>query len=107
MNNDLQLTVCEVHDCVVMCENEWRAEYCPDNMEQLWCTCPYESTVSCTGSWNCSDIDVIALEALAYWDTNSDGQISEDDMISQADLDNINYYCDINGNGATDACEVH
>jgi hypothetical protein len=42
-----------------------------------------------------------------YWDANNDGQIDYDDGWSQADIDNINYYCDYNGDGATDSCEVH
>ena len=29
-NNDGTLTKCEIFDCVVMCENEWRDEYCPE-----------------------------------------------------------------------------
>jgi hypothetical protein len=29
-NNDWTVDACEVHTCIVMSENEWRAEYCPD-----------------------------------------------------------------------------
>jgi len=27
-NNDGTLDACEIHDCIVICENEWRAENC-------------------------------------------------------------------------------
>ena len=42
-----------------------------------------------------------------YWDSNGDGQIDYNDGWNQSDIDSINYYCDYNGNGATDTCEVH
>jgi len=28
-NGDSQLNACEMYDCYVMIENEWRHEYCP------------------------------------------------------------------------------
>jgi len=31
------VNTCEVHDCVVACENEWRLEYCPEGYEPLYC----------------------------------------------------------------------
>jgi len=108
MNGDYVLTVCEVHDCVVMCENEWRVENCPDNMEPLYCSCPFaQEEPSCEGAWTCDDIYYITTDVMAYWDTNSDGSISYEDNISAEDMDAINYYCDYNGDNEVDICEVH
>jgi hypothetical protein len=39
-NEDGTVDVCEVHSCVVMCENAWREEYC-EFSEDLYCTCPF------------------------------------------------------------------
>ena len=30
------VNTCELFECVVTCENEWRAEYCPDS-EPVYC----------------------------------------------------------------------
>ena len=30
LNGDAELTECEIHECIVMVENNWRDEYCPD-----------------------------------------------------------------------------
>jgi hypothetical protein len=38
MNGDGVVDSCEVFECVVMCENEWRAENCPSYGE-LYCEC--------------------------------------------------------------------
>jgi len=54
-----------------MCENEWRAEYCPES-EDLFCTCPF-TVVYCDGAWDCEDIFNVSSEVLAYYDTNGDG----------------------------------
>jgi len=53
-NNDGSIDSCEVHQCIVDCENAWRDEYCPD-YGHVYCDCPfYVST--CDGAWNCTDI---------------------------------------------------
>jgi len=44
---------------------------------------------------------------MAQWDQNGNGAIDYDDGWTQADVDNVNYYCDYDENGVTDACEVH
>jgi hypothetical protein len=44
---------------------------------------------------------------MAYWDQNGNGSIDYNDGWSAEDIDNINYYCDYNGDGVTDVCEVH
>jgi len=99
-NNDGSIDACEVHDCIVMCENEWRDEYCPD-YGHVACDCPF-GVVDCEGAWYCDDIDSITLELMSYYDTNGDGSISLEDDIDPAHLDEINQYCDYDGSGSTD-----
>jgi len=58
-SDDKKLDVCEVHDCLVMVENEWRADNC-EFSEKLYCKCPFEKK-TCEDSWTCDDIkDVVA-----------------------------------------------
>jgi hypothetical protein len=38
-NGDSNVDACEVHECIVMVENDWRAEYCPD-YGMAYCDCP-------------------------------------------------------------------
>jgi len=71
-NNDGTISECEVFDCIVMCENEWRAEYCPDS-ENVFCENPYEPCETCDGAWTCGDIEAITFEVMAEYDTNGDG----------------------------------
>jgi len=56
-NNDGSLNACEIHDCVVICENEWRDSYCPD-YGYVYCNCPY-NIPECDGAWNCADVITI------------------------------------------------
>jgi hypothetical protein len=54
-NNDGTIDACEVHKCVLDCENEWRAENCPD-YGAAFCECPYIIYV-CEGAWNCYQVE--------------------------------------------------
>merc|ERR1711939_689241 len=80
-------------------------ENCP-GYGHIQCECPFAST-ECPDSWSCEDIYYITSDAMAYWDSNGDGQIDYNDGWSQDDIDAINAYCDYDGNGATDSCEAH
>jgi hypothetical protein len=42
-------------------------------------------------------IENITVEAMAYWDTNSDGTINATDNISEEDLAVITTNCDLDG----------
>jgi hypothetical protein len=70
-NNDGTVDMCELFECIVNCENEWRAEYCPDS-EPVYCANPYVCP-ECEGEWTCEDIYAISQETIAYYDTNGDG----------------------------------
>jgi len=40
-DNNGTLEACEIHACVVIIENEWRDEYCPD-YGYAYCPCPFD-----------------------------------------------------------------
>jgi hypothetical protein len=104
MNNDGTIDGCELHACVVRCENEWRDEHCP-NFPHVACDCPFQPP-QC-GQWNCADVLAITNDAMANLDTNQDGQINYGDALSDSDIEMINEYCDENGDGVTDKCELY
>jgi hypothetical protein len=62
-----------------MMENEWRAEACP-NYGYAYCACDIYM-VECPGSWDCVDIENIAVETLDYYNTNGDDVINPYDDI--------------------------
>jgi len=59
-NNDDHVDTCEIHDCIVDCENAWRAEYCPEGYAQLYCNNPY-TCATCPDAWNCEDVYTISV----------------------------------------------
>lgn len=63
--------------------------------------------MTCEGAWECDDIYDITVEIMAYYDSNMDGTISLEDNIEPTHLEELNAYCDYNGNGEVDACEAH
>jgi hypothetical protein len=71
INGDNALTVCEYHLCVIMYENSWRADNCPEGYPEIWCDCPfetYEVPDSCPGEWTCDDIAWIAAADMDWYD---------------------------------------
>jgi len=73
-NEDGTLTICEIHDCLVMCENEWRLENCEEGTPDLYCEYnPFEPCEECPGMWICEDVYMISEDFLATADTNGDG----------------------------------
>jgi len=72
-NGDGTLNACEIHDCVVACENEWRAENCPTYGE-LYCECPFP-VATCEGAWSCEDIEYITNDIMTYYDVNGNDSI--------------------------------
>ena len=69
-NYDGTLEICEIHECIVVVENEWRAENCP-YYGDIYCPCEYNPT--CEGAWNCVDIYEITEAGMNEFDTNGDG----------------------------------
>jgi hypothetical protein len=49
-NGDESLTVCEIYNCVIEHENQWRLENCPD-YGLLYC--PPMICQGCDGAWTC------------------------------------------------------
>jgi len=64
--------MCEVHRCIEDDQNEWRDANCPD-YGHIDCDCPFYVEPECPGEWNCTDIEEVSLEVLAYSDINNDG----------------------------------
>jgi len=54
-DNDGNIDQCELFDCIVVVENEWRDEYCP-NYGHAYCENVFEPCATCEGEWNCSDV---------------------------------------------------
>jgi len=96
---------CELHACVIMAENEWRAEYCPD-YGFVYCEAAFTCD-SCEGEWSCDDIAYITEEVMAYYDTTSDEAINPEDAIEEEHYATLQEYCDFNNDGSIDACEIH
>lgn len=59
MDGNGSIDKCEVHECVINCENDWRADYCAPGYEQIYCACPYID-IECPAAWSCEDIYAIS-----------------------------------------------
>jgi len=88
-----------------MCENEWRAEYCPE-YGLAYCECPFE-IVTCPGAWECDDVQNITEDVLAYYDTDLNDSINPADAIDDEHYGVMIEYCDTNNDGSIDSCEIH
>jgi len=85
LDGNNSLDECEVHDCLVLVENNWRANYCPD-AEDLYCANPYECA-ACYGAWTCDDVYDITMEYMYYTDVNGDGLINYGDDMSEEHME--------------------
>lgn len=72
MNGDISW--CELRNCVIKHENEWRAVNC-ENYGPLYCE-DIERECECEGAWFCEDIDALTMDIMAMYDTNGDQGIS-------------------------------
>jgi len=70
-NYDGSVDACELHKCVLDCENAWRDENCPE-YGNAYCPCPFNPP-QCEGAWNCYDVINIVNEVMEVYDTNYDG----------------------------------
>lgn len=52
-NNDGNIDECEIFNCVLNVENEWRHENCPW-FSDLYCV--RDECIECAGEWNCDDL---------------------------------------------------
>jgi hypothetical protein len=104
-DNNGQVNACEIHDCVVACENQWRTENCPE-YGYLYCDMPFVCA-ECEGAWSCEDIENITIDILAYYDTSIDGSINPEDAIEADHYEVLVEYCDFNNDGSINACELH
>merc|ERR1711918_131039 len=96
-NYDGSIDSCEVHSCIIDCENTWRDEVCPD-YGHIYCDCPFY-VPTCDGAWNCDDIYEISVEMLNFYDINYDGDINLEDDIAQSHCEVLVENCDYNNDG--------
>jgi hypothetical protein len=49
----------ELYDCLVVAENEWRADYCPDECETLYCSSEWIDNYpcECIDCKNCATVE--------------------------------------------------
>jgi len=89
-----------------MCENEWRAEYCPEYGSLYCAECPFPSN-ECPGAWTCSMVEDGAMEVYMYYDTNGDGVINPEDEMDMEHYEVMVANCDTNFDGTIELCEIH
>lgn len=59
-NGDHDLSFCEIHDCLVADENEWREANCPPEFGKAHCPC--KERERCPTAWSCEDIEIFSRE---------------------------------------------
>jgi len=105
-DGDGTIHYCEMYDCLVMIENEWRLENCEEGYASLYCANPFEGDAyycnGCEGYWSCEDIEYITYEVMAYYDVNGDNDINPEDEIDLEHYDILVEYCDFNNDGTVD-----
>jgi len=99
------LNACEIHDCVVVCENEWRHEYCPES-EDLYCSCPYD-VAYCPDAWTCYDVSAVVAEVMSFYDVNFNAALDLEDNMEPDHYLLIMETCDANGDEVLDYCETY
>jgi hypothetical protein len=81
-NQDGTVTNCEIFDCYIIIENEWRDAYCAEGYTHLYCDSEtYFDCPHCDGIWTCGDIVDITEEFFATYNTNGDSVINMGDNI--------------------------
>jgi hypothetical protein len=105
LNDDGVIDACELHECFVECENDYRALNCVDYGE-AFCDCPFAVSV-CEGAWNCYDVAMVTDEVIAQMDTNGDENVNFGDNIDAEHLDLLLAYCDTNTDASLNVCELH
>jgi len=87
---------CEIHDCIIMCENTWRLDACEPGYAMLYCSDPaliYDCP-ECDPHMNCSDIAEMAEVCFNTLNTNSDNYINLNDNLDEGHWDDLLMYCD-------------
>ena len=78
---------------MVMAENSWRDDACPE-YGHAYCQCTIPPPTECAGHWSCADIDDITDLMFDYYNTNGDSAINVEDMIEDEHLALMGDYCD-------------
>lgn len=77
-NFDGNIEMDEICACLIIVENEWRAENCEGrgdlHCDVCGCTGP-DCEPCCPGEWNCNDITMVVADMMEAYDSNWDGSI--------------------------------
>jgi len=76
-NDDGNLDYCEVHECVMKTENEFRKE---KGCDAAFCECP-RPPIECEGAWTCTMIAEHVPVMMKYYDSDKNKFITEGDDI--------------------------
>jgi len=72
--NDDSVDMCELFDCLLFTENEYRAMNCPDTPKLVGCARP-PNCIECPEAWTCDEIRLNVMKILEDLDKNNDNWI--------------------------------
>jgi hypothetical protein len=105
LNGDGKISDCEMFECYLERENDWRAINC-ESAENLYCKCPWNDIpdYECDPFWNCAVAEDHVAGVFAKYDKNTDMLLNLADL-EYDDYERLRENCDANGNLSIDACE--
>jgi hypothetical protein len=71
----------------------------------VYCINPY-TPVTCEGAWTCDDIHHHALDVIAAYDMNGDGNLNPEDVMNSEHYDLLIANCDFNNDGNISICDM-
>jgi hypothetical protein len=101
------LDYCEVHDCVEMVEDDWRATNCPC-YGWVYCPSPVECK-ECPGMMHCDELEnwVLSIFGAGNMDSNGDFLYNPHDDYDKKHYDDFLAGYDFNNDGNIEYCEVY
>ena len=99
---DQIIDYCEMLDCVVKQQNDYRERECP-GFGASTCECRERRCEEC---WDCDVIKQKAHEAMAYYNTNGSWMINPQDNFEYDHYMIMTDSCDFDNDGSIDICEI-
>jgi len=84
---------CEVYDCLIKVENDWRMENCP-GYTMLNCNNPYCYDDECPDAWDCDDVKEVTIVVMEELDTDGSGYVDSGDNLDNEHFAMIVNECD-------------
>jgi hypothetical protein len=78
-NMDHNIDFCEIHDCILRDESDWRIANCPEEFgwyPTCYCNMPEPD---CPLAWNCGDVEFLTYAFFDYYNTNGNYGIETHD----------------------------